>query len=636
MNWKTIILATAGYILLTLVVTYPLVSHLNTHFIGEGEFGLFAWNLWWVEKTVTEKDASIFHTNYLYHPTGASLALRELSLANGLAGALLQGFVSLNTAYNILIILSFVLSGLGMFLLARYVTGSNTPSYLAGMLYAFSLYRLVEVSTGHLNLAATQWIPFHTLYLIKSHREGGRKNIISAGIFLALTSLTSWQYMGMAILFTILYAAYNLTLPQTRGKKGIMNIAYATILGLGATTPFLLPLLRELATGDYMKYSFTTFLGTSRNYSIDLASIFFSPVKLGLLEGVTGRIFPVGYTILFFILYFIHSEGKIGAWFRQTCNKIQKTTKGLLPLTLASTIFYALIIYYGMNKFYGGKISCYIQVFILITATIILLALAKARRISFWLLASAAYYIFSMGPTVNLFGETCEYPLPYILFYFMPGWSMFRAPYRFLAYFTLAAAIVFAKGLQRFCAKTPKKKLVLGVVFALILLEHGLNTYPLTDARIPEAYEVINSEQGDYAILEVPVPPVIRNDAGGREVYSLPAIAYYQTIHGKKIIGGYIERNPPEALEFIDTTAPFCQLRKPFRGEEKTQCNGEARARQLAEYNIRFIIVHEEWIRNLENTDSDTLSELSSVLDVLTEDALLAYDDGKIKVYKVG
>ena len=61
-------------------------------------------------------------------------------------------------SYNLLFLSTFVLSGLGMFLFVREITGSARAGFVAGLIYAFAPYRVPQFS--HLQVISSQWMPF--------------------------------------------------------------------------------------------------------------------------------------------------------------------------------------------------------------------------------------------------------------------------------------------------------------------------------------------------------------------------------------------------------------------------------------------------------------------------------------------
>ena len=76
--------------------------------------------------------------------------------------------------YNLLFLSTFVLSGLGMYLLVRELTGNPLAAFVAGLLFAFAPYRLAQSS--HLQVLSSQWMPF-VLYGMRRYfaGDGGRE-----------------------------------------------------------------------------------------------------------------------------------------------------------------------------------------------------------------------------------------------------------------------------------------------------------------------------------------------------------------------------------------------------------------------------------------------------------------------------
>src|SRR4029079_13629134 len=114
-------------------------------------------------------DAPIF---YPYHQT---LAFSEHLL--GIAVLVVPAYWATHNplvAYNTALVLSFVLAGLGMFVLARELTGRDDAAWIAGLVFAFMPARMGQIS--HLQVLMSGWMP---LALWALHR------------FIATTSKTS-------------------------------------------------------------------------------------------------------------------------------------------------------------------------------------------------------------------------------------------------------------------------------------------------------------------------------------------------------------------------------------------------------------------------------------------------------------
>ena len=66
--------------------------------------------------------------------------------------------------YNVALLLSFVLSGVGMYLLALRLTRSSGAGLAAGTIFCFSAYRMTNLAQAQ--LLTTQWMPFALLALL--------------------------------------------------------------------------------------------------------------------------------------------------------------------------------------------------------------------------------------------------------------------------------------------------------------------------------------------------------------------------------------------------------------------------------------------------------------------------------------
>jgi len=109
-----------GYTALALVLTWPLVTRFATHVPGDGiDDPSLAWNLWWVKHALIDQPQNPFACTWQFWPVGINLAFYTLTVLNGMLSAPIQATIGLIPAYNVLLLLSFVLSGLGGYLLGR-------------------------------------------------------------------------------------------------------------------------------------------------------------------------------------------------------------------------------------------------------------------------------------------------------------------------------------------------------------------------------------------------------------------------------------------------------------------------------------------------------------------------------------
>ena len=173
----------ALYVALTIIFTYPVAFSVNT-FPGDGGDGYwFLWDFW------AFKNAIIAHTNplytsWIYYPIGVNLAFSTTSFFNAALSIPLQLIWDLPHAYVFVWLMSFALSGFGAFALIRYLGASTKIALVCGLIFMLCPYRFAH-GLGHMNLIATEWIPFYALFFLKTIRDDKWSNPVIAAFFLA-------------------------------------------------------------------------------------------------------------------------------------------------------------------------------------------------------------------------------------------------------------------------------------------------------------------------------------------------------------------------------------------------------------------------------------------------------------------
>ena len=158
------------YVALTLALTWPLAAGL-THDIP-GDFGDPLFTSWVLAWDATHLGRGWWNAN-IFAPQPLSLAYSEHFLPQALQILPIYA-VTKNPilCYNLLFLSTFVLSGLGMFLLGRELTGSRAAGFVAGFAYAFAPYRIASIP--HLQVLSSAWMPF-VLFGLRRHFATGRR-----------------------------------------------------------------------------------------------------------------------------------------------------------------------------------------------------------------------------------------------------------------------------------------------------------------------------------------------------------------------------------------------------------------------------------------------------------------------------
>src|SRR5205807_1845690 len=127
------------YFVLTLVLAYPLTVHPATSVLPMGaDTNLLMWLLQWDAHALVRQPSSIFDAN-IYYPYHHTLAYAENLIGSALIAAPVL-WVTANPvlALNVVALLSCVLCGAGVYLLARRVGVSPLGAALAGIIFAFA------------------------------------------------------------------------------------------------------------------------------------------------------------------------------------------------------------------------------------------------------------------------------------------------------------------------------------------------------------------------------------------------------------------------------------------------------------------------------------------------------------------
>jgi len=115
MNKKAFFIITLGYIFITILMTYPLISYLTTNIPGDAGDGhqnhQNLWNIWHFKKRLLNFE-NPFYTSYIYYPIGVKLIFHTYGVFNNL---LALPFNNIVLAYNFIVLFSFVMSAIGMY-----------------------------------------------------------------------------------------------------------------------------------------------------------------------------------------------------------------------------------------------------------------------------------------------------------------------------------------------------------------------------------------------------------------------------------------------------------------------------------------------------------------------------------------
>jgi hypothetical protein len=546
------------YAILSIVFTYPVAFSINK-IPGSGDAFWFLWDFWSFKKAVISL-SNPYYTTDIFYPNGVSLAFSEVSPLNAIISIPLQHLFGLIAAYNIIWILTFILSGFGTYLLVKYLTNNTKAAFLSGLIFMFCPYHFAH-ALGHMNLAATEWIPFYVLFLIKMTRENKRTNVLYAAFFLVLTAMTSDYYLVYMFSFTLLYIIYYWLVDKSLINKDFLKNFLIMITGVVVGfSPFLYIMLKEmLLTGSNYIYE-----GGFEDFSADLMA-FFTP-------------------------------------------------------TIFHPIFKDLVSPINSHFSGGGVESTVFAGYTVLFLSIIAILKIKTKEIKFWALSAIIFFILCLGPTLQVFGVTVfNIPLPYQILMHIPFFSMARAPGRWDVLVMLSLAILAGHGLNYISSmiksespvQSNKESIIFIIVSCLVLFEFLAVPFPMSSAETPTIYKQLAAETNDYAILEVPEAAAAN-------------YMYFQTIHGKKLVNGLASRTPDYALEFMSHTPLIGDLIYPpktLKMEDIIKQNRTELTSLFNYYNIKYIIIHKGYLPDNEFSFASNLIHDALGIEPVTYDS---------------
>ena len=613
--------------LLALALSWPLIANLSSRIPGAATWAFdestFVWNIWYFKHALLDLRVSPLHSELIWFPLGIDLILYTFNFFNALIALPLQAAINLPLASNVTLLLATLLSGFGAYLLAFYVlrftfhatrnpqpaipntqypipdTVLHLAAFLAGLIYAFASNRAIYAALGHYDMVTTQWLPFYALYLLKTLREPRLKNAALAGLFFALAALAEMIFASFLALFSVIVVLASWRRLQQRWAAA-GRVALAGLVAMLIWSPVLVPIGREFLAADYA----LTGWGESVKLSADVVGLV-TPTELNPLfrerggegTGETGGIEGSGRTE--------ETQGTEGTEGNGWVVALRAVEEGKGRFGDINTVFVGYV-----------------------TLALALVGVWRGRgRLKAWVWSALVFGVLCLGPLLQINGryrfsldgllpEGVTVPLPFTLLHFIPFIDANRAPNRNSVILMLALAVLAAWGAAWLLGQIANGKWQMAngkwqfrnlqsaicnlpllvylstcLLAALILAEHLALPLPTTNARVPEIYSQIAAEPGDFSIMQLPLG--WRNSFGvlGSEQTQLQ---YFQTIHGKPMIGGNISRAPDFKMAYFGRIPLFKALTdlEMYR-EVSAETDAAARAGAgalMALYDVRYFI----------------------------------------------
>jgi len=464
--------------------------------------------------------------------------------------------------YNLVFLSTFALSGLGMFLFARELTGSREGAFVAGLAYAFAPYRVA--SLPHLQVLSSAWLPFVLFGFRRYFSTGKSGPLVGAVIAWVVQNLSCGYYFLYFSPVIALYVAWEITVRRLWTNARVLTAITAACAATAVlTVPFVLPYLalRDLGFNPRGPREVDRFAADVYSYLTAAPNLRVWGTIARAWPKAESTLFP-GITVVALAAVALQRawrEARFAAWF---------TAAAVAAKVMVLALLFGWTLRLPMLQITSVGRT------VLVAAALALAALASSREVRSamrrWLERPAAILtlitvfgaVMSLGTRISAKGRVVLESAPYGLFYrFVPGFDGLRVPSRFgmVVAFGLAALAALGVAAIRDERRRTRLALLAGALIAVEFLAIPLpingnsTTYerpglaPLRNSidagtGAPPVYRFVASLAAPAAILELPL---------GEPAFDIRYM-FYSTLHWKPLVNGY-SGGAPADYALLDT-----------------------------------------------------------------------------------
>jgi hypothetical protein len=560
--WARPLSVAAIYAAAAVAMTWPIISVIHREIAGDLGDTLFnAWVLLWtsgqVLRTLTGDLSALadYWNGNIFYPSPLTLGYSEHLTPQMLqvlpVFALTQNVV---LCYNLVWFSTVVLSGLGMYLLVRELTGHPLAAFLAGLAFAFAPYRIDQYA--HIEVLSSQWMPF-ALYGFRRYFDSGRlRPLLGGASALLVQGLSCGYYLAYFTPFAVVYCLYELIARgRLRDLRAWRDLVVAGAVVLAIVAVFLLPYARVRAMGDIgvrhqrevREFSADTYAYATSAQTAALWGEWIHALPRDQQHGFPGFASPA-FAAIAVLAGFL----RIRAGLRE-----ESWRRFVAPLVAAAAVVQVLLV---ARLLVFGPVDLAIGGFVIqqrtlkgilgpLVFTVAMLMLASPRwrqtareglrgPIAFFAMATVAAVLLSFGPVVYV----NRHPIgagPYgLLYHWVPGFNGLRVVSMYFMLVACFLSVLAGFGAARL-GRSRAATLVMAAGMMLILAEgrmvaYNTNAPPPTEndglrLRLRLVYRLVASLPKDCVLVEFPLGDIFK------EIQYTYAAGY----HRRPIVNGY-------------------------------------------------------------------------------------------------
>jgi hypothetical protein len=224
---------------------------------------------------------------------------------------------------------------------------------------------------------------------------------------------------------------------------------------------------------------------------------------------------------------------------------------------------------------------------------------ARYRPAAAWMAITIGFALLALGPFVHIAGFNTHVPGPWALLRYVPGFGLARMPTRFAIVASMGVAVMLAGALAAIGSTWPQRRRhIVAIVAALLFFELLPAPRTLYSAQMSPIYDRIAADPRD--VRELSLPFGVRDGTWETGNFR-PRSLFYQTRHGKAIVGGYLSRVSPRRVERMRRDFPaleaLIKLSETAPIGPDVAATLQARAEGLiAKANVGYVVIDERFI----------------------------------------
>jgi hypothetical protein len=600
---------------LAVVWTFPLITDLSGQVPGSGPSDnlQFLWNFWWM-RTALAGGLDVFQTSLMFAPVGAPLTLHTLTPLPAFVAATALAKLPVVAAMNVTILAALFLNGFCAYLLAWRITGDRGAAIIGGLTFGGSSY-LAGHLHGHFNLTNAWTVPLFAMTALEA-MKGRKAWAFAAGIVLAATAYTDYYYLILeCVLGSVIVAAAFGDWSVTFRGRGSSARTRVTRVVAALTALAAIVIVAILITGGM------TFNVWGRAISIrglfNPLQIFWLLAALWLWLRLRPKISvvrpdrppPLLPVILITAATMVagalpvisHAVSLItsGDYVTQTY-LWRNAPRGIDLATIEiGPPFHGLVGEYvrslyarlGIDAIESGG---WMGIIPIMLATVALTRYRQTPVVRQWAAIGLIFFVWALGPHLMVLGRNTSMILPGVFLRYVPIVNNARIPGRAMVVVSLAMALLAAVGAKAWGPASSRGSLVFAGLALCLVVESLPAPFPVTRLPAPGFYETLRDRPEAGAVCELPLG--VRDGFGERGAMS-ESVLFYQTIHARPIVGGYLSRLPASLLAFYANDPllnGLLQLSEPASATEPAPtalADASVAAERLRANGIAFVVL---------------------------------------------